>query len=86
MDTRFLLLARYNGLPIIPLEQVRDNFFQHLSLSKLLRKINGFQVALPLIRTDLSQKSHRGVHIEDLANCLDERREKALREFNQFHS
>ncbi|WP_254440493.1 pyocin activator PrtN family protein [Ruegeria arenilitoris] len=34
----------------------------------------------------MSQKSHRGVHIEDLANYLDERREKALRELNQFHS
>ncbi|WP_254440494.1 pyocin activator PrtN family protein [Ruegeria arenilitoris] len=45
MDTRFLLLARYNGLPIIPLKQVRDDFFQHLSLAKLLRKIKDFQVA-----------------------------------------
>ncbi len=85
MDTRFLLLARYNGLPIIPLEKVRDDFFQHLSFSKFQRKINDYQIALPVIRTEKSQKSFKGVHLEDLAEFLDDKRATALREFNHFH-
>ncbi len=86
MDTRFLLMARYDALPIIPVEQVRSDFFNHLSLSKFLRKLNERVIALPVVSIEASQKSQKGVHIEDLADFLDKRREKALKEHFRFHS
>jgi hypothetical protein len=85
MDTRFLLMARYDALPIIPLEQVREDFFMHLSLAKFLRKLNERSIALPVVRIERSQKSQKGVHIDDLADFLDIRRSIAKVEFQNFH-
>lgn len=85
MDTRFLLMARYDALPIIPVEQVRSDFFRHLSLPKFLRKLNERSIALPVVTIELSQKSQKGVHIDDLADFLDHRRELALKDHLYFH-
>lgn len=85
MDTRFLLMARYDALPIIPIDRVRLDFFQHLSLPKFLRKLNNHQIALPVVQVEHSQKSQKGVHIEDLAIFLDARRLAAQRKFDHFH-
>ena len=86
MDTRFLLMARYNALPIIPIEQVRLDFFNHLSLPKFLRKLNEHSIALLVVRFENSQKSNKGVHIEDLAAFLDSKRTAALKELDKFQS
>jgi hypothetical protein len=32
MNTVFLLMARYNGLPIIPVDVVCRDYFQHLNV------------------------------------------------------
>lgn len=88
MDTRFLLMARYDALPIIPVEQVRSDFFNHLSLPKLLRKLYERAIALPVVSIEQSQKSQKSqkcVHIEDLADFLDNRRNQALKEHQRFH-
>jgi hypothetical protein len=85
MDTRFLLMARYDALPIIPLEQVRLDFFKHLSFAKFSRKLNERTIALPVVSIEQSQKSHKGVHIEDLAAFLDDRRDEALKDHRHFH-
>lgn len=85
MDTRFLLMARYDALPIIPIDKVRLDFFNHLSLPKFLRKLNEHSIAVPVVRAEQSQKSQRGVHVEDLAHFSDDRRLSAKREFEQFH-
>lgn len=84
MDTQFLLMARYDALPIIPVEQIRSDFFNHLSLPKFLRKLNERSIALPIVSIEASQKSQKGVHIQDLATFLDNRREAALKEFDHF--
>jgi hypothetical protein len=65
MDTRLLLMARYDALPIIPVERVRSDFFNHLSLQKFLRKLNERAIALPVVSVAQSQKSQKGVHIDD---------------------
>jgi hypothetical protein len=39
MNTLYLLMAQYNGRLVVPIEQVRADFFPHLSIEKLLRKI-----------------------------------------------
>jgi hypothetical protein len=80
MNTSFMLLARYDGLPVIPLALVVRDFFPHLSEQKLAGKIDRCEVKLPLIRIEASQKAARGVHINDLAAWIDGRREAAARE------
>lgn len=85
MDTRFLLMARYDAIPVIPLERVRKDFFPHLSQPHFLRKLNDHAIPLPVIFIEPSQKSQRGVHLEDLAKYLDLRREAALKDFTHFH-
>ena len=38
LNTTFLLMAQYNAKAIIPIDQVRGDFFSHLTLPKFLRK------------------------------------------------
>lgn len=85
MDTRFLLMARYDALPIIPIEQVHSDFFKHLSLPKFMRKLNERAIALRVTSIEQSQKSQKGVQIEDLAKFLDNRREAALKDHLHFN-
>ena len=80
MRTLFLLMAQYDGLAIVPIERVRKDYFSHLTLEKFLRKIGAGQIALPIVRMERSQKSTRGVHLQDLASYLDKRTEEARRE------
>ena len=83
-NTAFLLLAQYNGAAVIPLEMVCRDYFRHLTVEKLLRKILAGQIALPIIRMERSQKAARGVHLSDLADYLDKQRAAALRECQQL--
>lgn len=67
MDTRVLSMGRYDARPITPIEQVRLDFFKHLSLPKFMRKQNERAIVLPVTSIEQSQKSRKGVHIENLA-------------------
>jgi hypothetical protein len=84
-STVFLLFAQYGGKAVIPVETVCRDFFSHLSADKFVRKVSAGEIAIPLVRTELSQKCHKGVHLQDLADYIDKRREAALREFRQLH-
>lgn len=85
METAFFLMAQYNQ-PIIPVDRLVKDYFSHLTLRTFLRKVDEGQLPLPLIRMDDSQKSSKGVHINDLAKYLDAQRDKAQRTFNQMYS
>lgn len=85
MNTAFLLMAKYDATPIIPAQKVCDDFFPHLTLVKFLRKIGDGQIALPLVRIEASQKSAKGVHVQDLAKYLDARHSEALHEYHKLH-
>jgi hypothetical protein len=85
MNTAFLLMAQYDGQAIIPAEKVCKDYFPHLDTRKFLRKIADGQLALPLVKIEASQKSARGVHLQDLANYLDARREEAQRDFERMY-
>ncbi|MEQ3669424.1 pyocin activator PrtN family protein [Pseudophaeobacter sp.] len=85
MNTAFLLMAQYSGQAVIPADKVREDYFSHLTLPKFIRKINEGQLALPLVRIEASQKSAKGVHLQDLADYLDARRAEGRREFNQMY-
>jgi hypothetical protein len=80
LNTAFLLMAQYHGKAIIPLEDVRRDFFSHLTLPKMLRKLGAGGIALPVLRIENSQKSAKGVHLQDLADYLDKRRAEAIKE------
>ncbi len=85
MNTSFLLMAQYNGLAVIPVDQVCKDYFEHLSTDKFIRKCATGEIKLPLVRVDpKSQKSARGVHLTDLAAFLDVRREAAIKELQQM--
>lgn len=85
MNTAFLLMAQYDGRAVIPLDVVRKDYFPHLTQVKFMRKVNGGEIGLPVVRIETSQKAARGVHLQDLADYLDKRRKLALKEFEQFH-
>lgn len=85
MNTAFLLIAQYNGHAVIPADKVRADYFPHLTLPSFLRKINDGGIALPLVTIETSQKSAKGVHLQDLADYLDARRAAAKRDFLKMH-
>jgi hypothetical protein len=80
MNTLFLLMAQYDGRAVVPLETVVHDYFSHLTVAKFLRKTGAGEIALPLVRIEASQKCAKGVHLQDLADYLDRRREAAIRE------
>lgn len=84
LNTAFLLMAQYNGKAIIPLEDVRRDYFSHLTKEMFLRKVTHGAIRLPVVRMEVSQKSSRGVHLQDLADYLDKRRDVALKELKAF--
>ena len=84
MNTLFLLMAQYDARAIVPAETVCRDYFSHLTLAKFLRKVGSGEIDLPLTRSEKSQKSARGVHIQDLAEYLDKRRTVALAETRAF--
>lgn len=84
-STSFLLFTQYGGRAIIPLDDVCRDYFSHLTPEKLVRKVSSGEIALPIVRVEPSQKSHRGVHLHDLAEYLDARREDALTDFRKLH-
>lgn len=81
MNTRFLLLAQYGARAVIPLELVCKDYFSHLTPRCFMDKAQSGEIAIPIIRIEASsQKAARGVHIDDLANWIDARREAATKE------
>lgn len=85
MNTAFLLMAQYNGLAIIPIERVCQDYFAHLTPEKLLRKASSGEIDLPITRIEGSQKAAKGVHLTDLAAYLDAQRAKAVAENDKLH-
>jgi hypothetical protein len=79
-------MAQYNGRAIIPAETVCRDYFSHLTPDKFLRKVGSGEIPLPILRAEASQKSARGVHLQDLAAYLDKRREAAKREMEALAS
>jgi len=84
MNTTFLLMARYKGLPIIPVDTVCRDFFRHLTEEKFLRKTLTGEIPLPVVRMESSQKSARGIHFADLATYLDKQTKAARKDCEQL--
>lgn len=85
MNTAFLLMAQYNAMPVIPVDQVVKDFFPHLSTDKFIRKVSAGDINIPMVRIEPgTQKSAKGIYLHDLANYIDARREAAIKEANQL--
>ena len=84
MKTSFLLMAQYDGLAVIPVEWVCRDYFRHLTVEKFLRKVLVGEISLPIVRIELSQKSAKGVHVNDLAAYLDKQADAARKECEQL--
>jgi hypothetical protein len=80
MNTTFFLMAQYNGAAVIPIELVCRDYFRHLTVEKLLRKVLAGEIVLPIVRMEGSQKSAKGIHITDLAAYIDKQTEAARKE------
>ena len=50
MNTAFMLMAQYNGLAIIPIDQVCTDYFTHLTPDMFQRKVLAGQIQLPITR------------------------------------
>ena len=86
MNTAFFLMAQYNAL-VIPVDLVVRDYFSHLSTDKFVRKVALGDIKLPMIRIEATtQKSAKGIHINDLAKYIDDRRAAALKEVQQLGS
>lgn len=86
MNTTFVLLAQYGATAVVPLDIVCRDYFAPLTPQTLLRKISSGEIKLPLVRMESSQKGAKGVHVEDLAKYIDERRAAAVKECAQLAS
>lgn len=80
-------MAQYDGAAVIPLERVRRDYFPHLTIETLQRKVLSRQIKLPIVQIDgSSQKSARGVHLLDLAAYIDRQRASALSDLQKLNS
>ncbi|KVU21220.1 Pyocin activator protein PrtN [Burkholderia ubonensis] len=86
MNTVFLLMAQYGATAVVPVELVCRDYFSHLTVPQFVRKVSAGDIAIPLVRMEKSQKSVKGVHIQDLASYIDGRRAAALKECQQLRS
>ena len=78
-------MAQYEAKSVIPVGVVVRDYFPHLTVDKFLRKVSAGEIALPVTRIEPgSQKGAKGVHLQDLANYIDARREAAQKETRQL--
>lgn len=85
MNTAFLLMAQYEGKAIIPVASVVRDYFPHLTTEKFVRKVAIGEINIPLVRIEPnSQKAAKGVHLNDLAQYVDDRRAAAVKEARQL--
>ena len=85
MKTAMLLMVRYDGLAVIPVDRVCEDYFQHLSADKFIRKVDAGDIDIPLVRIEGSSKCARGVPLMDLASYIDARSAEARALNDKIH-
>lgn len=83
-STIFFLMAQYHGKAVISVDEICRDYFPHLDPAKFIRKVSAGDISIPMIRMEGSQKTAKGVHISDLADYIDKRRNAARKECNQL--
>ena len=83
--TFFLLMAQYDAKAVVSIKEVCRDYFTHLSPEIFLRKVALGDIKIPVIRMDESNKGAKGVHLQDLANYIDQQRQSAQKESYQLN-
>ncbi|CNK43292.1 Pyocin activator protein PrtN [Yersinia mollaretii] len=78
MNTMFLLMAEFE-MAVIPLSVLADKYLS-MSPATADKKANAGDMPIPTFRIGNTQKSPRMVHVQDLADFIDEQRRKAKAE------
>jgi hypothetical protein len=76
MKTAMILLAQYEKA-IIPVEAICRDYFTHLTPAVFLRRASTGDIKLPVVSLGGTQKGAKGVHLNDLAEYLNQVREDA---------
>lgn len=82
MSITAVTLASLYGSVLIPVERVRQEYFPHLSRRVFMRRISDGSIALPVTRSDTSRKASLSVHVVDLGQYIDRRRDLARKEMS----
>lgn len=83
--TERLLMEKYERNLLVPVEVACRDFF-HLKPDKFLRKVALGQIKIPVVRMyDDSQKAAKAIRVDDLARYLDNRYDKAVKEYNALY-
>lgn len=84
MNTVFLLMAEFNT-PTIPLSTIAERYLG-MSIATANKKANLGELDIPSFRLDSGQKAPRIVHISDLADYIDKKREAAKKELEEINN
>lgn len=85
LTTEDRLLKQYNGLVIIPVERVSQDYFQ-MTPEIFMRKVNAGEIRIPIVRMyDNSQRAAKGVYVKSLAEYIDKRHALAMKEFHTLY-
>ena len=82
MNTALLLAARFDGSPVVPLDDIAAEFFG-ISAKEANDLANKEELPVPTFRARESRKAPRLVHVTDLARWFDAQRAKALQEWRK---
>ena len=84
MNTAFLLMARYEGLAVIPVDVVCRDYFSQFTPTKFIEKVRAGEIKLPLVRLGPGQKAAKGIPLNDLAAFIDAEITAARRDLAQM--
>lgn len=71
------LLYRIFGDVLIPLDEVREQYFRNLNEQSFVAEINSGRIQLPITTLDPSRKAPKYAHIRHVASLIDIRAYKA---------
>ena len=80
MNTTFMLMARHDGLPVLPIDVVCRDYFPQFTPAKFVEKIRAGELKLPLVRLGPGQKAAKGIPLTDLAAYLENQISAARRD------
>lgn len=80
MNTLFMLMAQYEK-PVVPLEECCDSLGYSYSTARRMASQGTFPV--PLIQSHEGRKTRYQVHLQDLADYFDRKREEARKLFQE---
>ena len=81
MNTKYALHARF-GTPIVALADICEEFF-HINKDTAQGKANAGTFPIPVFRMENSKRSPFMVHVDDLANHIDDCHQPALKAWQE---